>query len=75
MRVERIGNLAIPNDNDADGTDRGAIVIGRLKIYCCKVLHICSVLIIPMFSCSELFFIERFSINGHFGGDIQWKCF
>ena len=45
------------------------------KVYCCKVLHICSVLIISVFSCPELFFIERFSINGHFGGDIQWKCF
>jgi len=44
-------------------------------VYCCKVLHIYSVLIIPVFSCPELFFIERFSINGHFGGDIQWKCF
>ena len=39
-RVEGINNLAISDDNHTNGADTGTLVVGSLKIYCCKVSHI-----------------------------------
>ena len=38
--VEGIDNLAIPYDDNAHGADARPLVVGCLKVYCCKVLHI-----------------------------------
>ncbi len=37
--IERIDNLAIPDDNDTHRTNRTPFIIGRLKIYRRKVSH------------------------------------
>ena len=73
--VERIYKLTIPHDDNADRTHGGALIVGCLKIYCCKVFHTCSVLIISVIPCSKLYLIHSFSINGYFRCDIERKRF
>ena len=68
--VERIDYLAVTNDNDTNRANRTALIIGGLKIYCCKFLHTCSVLVIAILARTKFLFIEFFPINGHFGGNI-----
>ena len=38
--VEGIHNLSVPDNNYAHRTNRTPLVIGCLKIYCCKISHI-----------------------------------
>ena len=38
--VEGIDYLAVPNDNDTNRADAAALVVGGLKINCCKIFHL-----------------------------------
>ena len=38
--LKRIHDLTIAHDHHTHGADAGTLVVGRLKIYCCKVSHI-----------------------------------
>ena len=38
-RVERVGNEAVPNDDQSYGADAAALVVGGFEINGCKVFH------------------------------------
>jgi hypothetical protein len=46
--IEGIYYLAIPNYNYANGTDAAPLIIGCLKVYCCKVFHISNLQFAPL---------------------------
>ena len=41
--VVAIHNLTIPYNHNAHGANAGSLLVGGLKVYCCKILHECKV--------------------------------
>ena len=62
QRVERVYNLAIPNDHDSHRANTGSLVVGSLKVYRSKIPHLSSLYLFHM--CLE---ISATSSRNHLG--------